>query len=201
MKFISAIAAAASICAASPAFAALITFDSVGFADQSPVSTEYQASAGLVFSGAGALANGNSWTSTGANTSAFAVAALNETGASFTLSAFGPVDKAFLEGPFSFSYSTLNAVDVKVFDGNSNLLSTYSLLSNDDGSGNTWSLFNVTSLAAGATSIEFGGDAGFALYDNIEVTAVPLPAALLLFPFGAAALGAAARRRKAAAAV
>jgi hypothetical protein len=201
MKFISAIAAAASICAASPAFSALITFDSVGLSDQNPVSTEYQASEGLVFSGAGVLANGGLWSSAAGNTSAFAVAALNETGASFTLSAFGPVDKAFLEGPFSFSYSTLNAVDVKVFDGNSNLLSTYSLSANDDGTGNTWGLFNVASLAAGAKIIEFGGDAGLALYDNIVVTAVPLPAALLLFPFGAAALGAAARRRKAAAAV
>ena len=52
-------------------------------------------------------------------------------------------------------------------------------------------------LGAGR-SIVFGDNAGQIAYDNVTVNAVPLPAALLLFPFGAAALGAAGRRKKAA---
>jgi hypothetical protein len=107
-----------------------------------------------------------------------------------------------LEGPFSFLYSSNANVLVNVFDGvNSGPIQVFNLAANDAGTGATWTSFSVASLAAGAKIIEFGGAGGFALYDNIMVTAVPLPAALALFPFGAAALGAAARRRKAAAAV
>jgi hypothetical protein len=200
MKFISAIAAAASICAASPAFSSLIDFESI--TSQDPVTTRYQGPTGVVFSGAGVLQDSNfdplGWTSvSGANGNAGgAVYAQGGTGDYFTMSG------DFLGGTFSFRYSTKSDVTVNVFDGSNSSLSLYTLTANDDGSGSTWNLFTVGSLAAGAKSIQFGGDAGFALYDDITATAaVPLPAALMLFPFGAAALGAAARRRKAAAAV
>jgi hypothetical protein len=45
-------------------------------------------------------------------------------------------------------------------------------------------------------SISFGGNDGQIAYDDVTVNAVPLPAAALLFPMGAAALGLSARRKR-----
>jgi hypothetical protein len=60
---------------------------------------------------------------------------------------------------------------------------------------NTWTLAS-TNFTGLAQSIVFSGNDGYIAYDNVTVNAVPLPAALLLFPMGAAGLGLTARRKR-----
>jgi hypothetical protein len=104
----------------------------------------------------------------------------------------------------SLSYFNASGVDGTVsiwsgLDGAGTLLASLTLGDNsgsaDVQSLNTWSLAS-TSFTGLAQSIVFSGNDSNIAYDNVTVNAVPLPAAALLFPMGAAALGMSARRKR-----
>lgn len=107
-------------------------------------------------------------------------------------------------GQVSFYYSSTVAADITVYDGlngTGNVLATYSLVNNAQSNCNdtafcNWSLaqFNFNGIAK---SIQFanavGGVAGF---DNVTVSAVPLPAAAWLLLSGLGGLGSLVRRKR-----
>jgi len=107
-------------------------------------------------------------------------------------------------GQVSFYYSSKTnlpgATTVTVYDGangTGNVVGSGTFGANSDANAalDTWSLASL-SLSGTGKSISFGDNGGFTAYDNVTVNAVPLPAALLLFPFGAAALGFVGRRKQ-----
>jgi hypothetical protein len=202
MKLIRLAAAAASICAVSPAFSALVTF---GFEDQTSfASLNYPGQPnGIRANGALlALANdglgngplGEYFANNGSATVMFATDPLVGELAAFTMQ---PVIGGFADS-VSFSYSATGATTVYARDaggavlGLINLAANVSPLSSYYDAWNTAS-FSFTGLAA---SIDFGDSVGKAAFDDVQVNAVPLPAAALLFPIGLAALGAVRRKRQ-----
>ncbi len=101
----------------------------------------------------------------------------------------------------SFFYSATSDTSVTLsFVGGASQL--YTLLANTgacDVSGPAFCNWTSMSLDLGgriATGVDFAATSGLAAFDNVSVSAVPLPAAALLLPFGLAAIGGAARRRK-----
>jgi hypothetical protein len=101
-------------------------------------------------------------------------------------------------GDVSFWYSSITgSTTVSVFDGlnaTGSVLSSFTLASNST----AYELFSLASQSFSGVgySISFGGNDGQIAYDDVTVNAVPLPAAALLFPLGAAALGLSARRKR-----
>lgn len=106
-------------------------------------------------------------------------------------------------GTVSFYYSSTAAADIMVYDGlngTGNVLATYSLLNNAQSNGCTDSAFCNWSLASFnfsgvAQSIQFASAAGVAGFDNVSVSAVPLPAAAWLLLSGLGGLGVFGRKR------
>lgn len=209
MKLIPVIAAAASIFAASSAFSALVTVDFEGATSFAAVDNYYNGGVGPNFGisfSPSALALSNDGLGAGPGGTYYSGAPTNGT-VFFApdVPATANVNSGFV-GSVDFYYSSktnlTTPTTVSVFDGfngTGTLLGSVTLAPNADADVvfDTWSLASVNFLGAGR-SIVFGDNGGFIAYDNVTVNAVPLPAALLLFPFGAAALGAAARRKKAA---
>lgn len=207
MKLIPIITVAASIFSATPAFSALVTVDFEGATSFSAVDNYYSGGAGpnygISFSPS-ALALSNDGSGPGTPDGRFYSGAPTNGTVFFAPDspAIANVNSGFV-GTVDFYYSSKStSTTVSVFDGfngTGSLLGSVTLTPNADADEvyDTWSLASVNFLGAGR-SIVFGDNAGQIAYDNVTVNAVPLPAALLLFPFGAAALGAAGRRKKAA---
>ncbi len=207
MKLIPFIAAAVSIFSASPAFSALVTVDFEGATSFAAVDNYYNGGAGPNFGisfSPSALALSNDGLGAGPGGTYYSGAPTNGT-VFFApdVAATANVNSGFV-GSVEFYYSSktnlTTPTTVSVFDGFNGtgiLLGSVTLAPNADADVvfDTWSLASVNFVGAGR-SIVFGDNGGFIAYDNVTVNAVPLPAALLLFPFGAAALGAAGRRKK-----
>lgn len=97
----------------------------------------------------------------------------------------------------SFFYSAAEAGVVSIRDMSGAVLQSFNFAANStdaDSPFDTWVQATVT-FSGIAYSIDFSG-ATSALFDNLGVNVVPLPAAVFLLPFGLAALGFAGRRRK-----
>jgi hypothetical protein len=192
MKLIPILAAAASIFAASSASAALVTANFDGVASFSAVGSAYAAS-GLVFDTEAIAVDGSD-----------ATLATPFTAHSGTNAMFSPFSATVMNvadgfvGDVSFWYSSITgSTTVSVFDGlnaTGSVLSTFTLASNST----AYELFSLASQSFSGVgySISFGGNDGQIAYDDVTVNAVPLPAAALLFPMGAAALGLSARRKR-----
>lgn len=212
MKLVPIIAAAIGIFASASAFSAGVTVDFEGVTSFSSVDQFYNGGA----DGEGAVGPNNY----GISFSGSALGMVNDgTGAgepdghffsnqpSGTTVMFAPdvptvmsVASGFV-GTVSFYYSnvlsTLSPTTVTVRDANGFAIGSTTLAANADGqaSWDTWSLASINLTGVGQT-VTFDNNGGFIAYDDVTVNAVPLPAALLLLPFGAAGLGAVARRRK-----
>jgi hypothetical protein len=201
MKFIHLVAAAA-LSAAAPAFAAPVTIDFEGAESFASVGEKYAAQ-GVHFSGP-ALAFANDELS----------APLQNLPSGTTVMFTAPdgpatvnVDAGFFD-KISFLYSSASggpssSTTITVYDGangTGNVIASGSFGNNTDTIWDTWSLFSLSLNGGVGKSISFGDASGYVAFDNVTVNAVPLPAALLLFPFGAAGLGFVARRKKALAA-
>lgn len=192
MKLIPILAAAASIFAASSASAAYVTanFDTV--ASLSAVGSAYSAS-GLVFDAEAIAVDGTDLT---LETPFTAHSGTNAMFSPFSATVMNVAD-GFV-GDVSFWYSSITgSTTVSVFDGlnaTGTVLSTFTLVSNST----AYELFSLASQSFSGVgySISFGGNDGQIAYDDVTVNAVPLPAAALLFPLGAAALGLSARRKR-----
>jgi hypothetical protein len=192
MKLIPILAAAASIFAASSASAALVTANFDGVASFSAVGSAYSAS-GLVFDAEAIAIDGSD-----------ATLATPFTAHSGTNAMFSPYNPTVLNvadgfvGDVSFWYSSITgSTTVSVFDGlnaTGSVLSSFTLAANST----AFELFSQASQSFSGVgySISFGGNDGQIAYDDVTVNAVPLPAAALLFPMGAAALGLSARRKR-----
>jgi len=192
MKIISLAAAVASILAASSASAALVTANFDGVTSYDAVGSAYAAS-GLVFDGEAIAIDGTDAT--------LATPFTAHSGTNAMFSPFNPtvlnVTPGFV-GELSLWYSSVTgSTSVTVYDGlnaTGNVLATLSLAANST----AYELFSqaTQSFDGVAYSISFGGNDGQIAYDDVTVNAVPLPAAALLFPLGAAALGLSARRKR-----
>jgi hypothetical protein len=98
----------------------------------------------------------------------------------------------------SFFYSAATAGVVSIRDMSGAVLQAFNFeavsTNADDSPFDTW-VQQTVAFSGIAYSIDFSGATG-ALFDNVGVNVVPLPAAVFLLPFGLAALGLAGRRRK-----
>ena len=192
MKLIPILAAAASIFAASSASAALVTANFDDVTSFSAVGSAYAAS-GLVFDTEAVAIDGTDATLA---TPFTAHSGTNAMFSPFTATVMNVAD-GFV-GDVSFWYSSITgSTTVSVFDGlnaTGSVLSTFTLASNST----AYELFSLASQSFSGVgySISFGGNDGQIAYDDVTVNAVPLPAAALLFPMGAAALGLSARRKR-----
>ena len=192
MKLIPILAAAASIFAASSASAALVTANFDDVTSFSAVGSAYAAS-GLVFDTEAMAIDGTD-----------AILVTPFTAHSGTNAMFSPFTATVMNvadgfvGDVSFWYSSITgSTTVSVFDGlnaTGSVLSTFTLAANST----AFELFSQASQSFSGVgySISFGGNDGQIAYDDVTVNAVPLPAAALLFPMGAAALGLSARRKR-----
>jgi len=192
MKLIPILAAAASIFAASSASAALVTANFDDVTSFSAVGSAYAAS-GLVFDTEAMAIDGTD-----------ATLATPFTAHSGTNAMFSPFTATVMNvaagftGDVSFWYSSITgSTTVSVFDGlnaTGSVLSTFTLAANST----AYEMFSLASQSFSGMgySISFGGNDGQIAYDDVTVNAVPLPAAALLFPMGAAALGLSARRKR-----
>jgi len=108
-------------------------------------------------------------------------------------------------GAVSFWYSASENTAVTIFsglNGTGDVLGTFNLLANaQNGCSDTlychWDFASLT-LSGVARSIQFGGSAGVAGFDNISVAPVPLPAAGWAMLSALGGLGAIRRRQRAA---
>jgi hypothetical protein len=196
MKLIPILAAAASIFAATPAFSSM-TFNFEDASSYPFVTLTGGAAVGIKASDwLTPFVNDGSFTLPVDNGSVvmFAVAPTDSTRADISMSAgIGGFADAI-----SFSYASTDATTVSLRDGAGVELYSWALTSTGDY--NTWVTASKTFADMGITglvnSIDFTATAGVAAFDNVTVNAVPLPAAALLFPMGAAALGLSARRKR-----
>lgn len=113
---------------------------------------------------------------------------------------------AGFSGALGLTYSSITApTTVNIYSGlndTGSLLSSFTLTSNSDGcaAGSpacVWSLASQQFTGI-AQSVDFTSNAGNALFTNITITPVPLPASGLLMAFGVAGLGMFGARRRAA---
>lgn len=202
MKLLSSLAAVAALGAAIPAVAAPVTLD---FEDQeSFLSLNYAgATHGLGANGALlALANdgladtpsGNYFVGNPSGTTVmFATEPLAGERAAITTD-FG------FSGAVQFFFSAAVAGVVHVRDIAGVSLGSFDFSANSTGEQpfDTW-VQGLISFQGIGYSIDFT-DATGALFDDVSTNVVPIPAAIVLLPFGLAALGLAGRRRKAVAA-
>ncbi|MDL2337097.1 MAG: VPLPA-CTERM sorting domain-containing protein [Pseudomonadota bacterium] len=190
MKLIPILAAAASICAATPAFSALVTVDFDNLASQ-VVTNQYP---NINFSNSVTVTSDPAFFEFTGNPSGLSVMVVNAAeGATSVMN----VTTGFV-GNASFSFSNISGATgtVSVFSGlnaTGSTLASFTLAANDNL--NQWYQLSQDFVGT-AYSISFAGNDGNIAYDNVTVNAVPLPAALLLFPFGAAGLGLTARRKR-----
>jgi hypothetical protein len=106
-------------------------------------------------------------------------------------------------GPVSFHYSATENTTVNVFsglNGTGDLLATFSLLANNGTCSAevpycSWSLASLN-LGSVAHSIQFGGTAGVAGFDDVTVSQVPVPAAGWAMFSALGTLGAVVRRKR-----
>jgi len=104
----------------------------------------------------------------------------------------------------SFYYSATVDTTVNVYsglNGTGTLLHTFYLATNaqsgcSDSPFCNWTLASTT-LSGVAQSIQFGSAANVAAFDNVSITATPLPAAIWLLISGLGGVGALSRRRNA----
>ena len=105
-------------------------------------------------------------------------------------------------GALSLAYSSLGSTTINIWSGlnGTGTEQTFTLGSNDDSCGGGACFWTSTSLAflGTAQSVEFASNDGQALYTNIGLTPVPLPASGLLLLFGSAGFGLFSKRRRAA---
>ena len=200
MKLIPIIVAGLGIFSATHALSAAVTLD---FEDQfSFSSVSYGPNAFGVAANGALLALANDGTGPGASGEFFSN---TPTGGAVVMFATAPlsgeraeitVANGFVDA-VNFFYSSTAAATVYARDAAGAVLGSVSLLANSTSSTSpydTWSLATLT-FSGPAYSIDFGDTVGVAAIDDVTVNAVPLPAAALLFPFGAAALGWAGRRK------
>ena len=196
MKLIPILAAAASILAATPAFSSM-TFNFEDTSNYPFVTLTGGAAVGIQASDwLTPFVNDGSFTLPVDNGSVvmFAVAPTDSTLADISMSsAIGGFADAI-----SFDYASTDATTVNLRDGAGTVLYAWALTATGDF--NTWATASKTFADMGITglvnSIDFTGTGAVAAFDNVTVNAVPLPAAALLFPMGAAALGLSARRKR-----
>lgn len=191
---------AAGLVSAGPVSAALITLDFETPASFLPIDNHYS-SLGVTFGG-DALALQN-----------------DELGPYFS-NAPSPLGTMFAVGPdaimnvgvgfsgiVSLAYSATEASTVSIWSGlggTGDLLHTFNLLGNaqSNGCGDSpycnWSPLSFNLGLGLGRSITFG-NATSALFDNVAINTVPVPAALPLLAMGVAGIGAFMRRRKQAA--
>ncbi len=190
MKLIPILAAAASIFAASSASAAFVTLNFEDIPNTVSVIGDFPI---------GSFDNSVVFANDAGDNKAMIVNTATASTSVFNAGAGG----GFLDS-LSLSYFNASGVDgtVSIWSGLNGLGSQLASITLGDNSGsadaqllNTWTLAsaNFTGLAQ---SIVFSGNDGNIAYDNVAVNAVPLPAALLLFPMGAAGLGLSARRKR-----
>jgi len=203
MKLLPIIAVAASIFAASPAFSAQVTIDFEGTTSFAAVDNYYNGGAGpnygISFSPS-ALALSNDGTGFGTPDGRYYSNAPTNGTVFFAPDspAIANVSSGFV-GSVDFYYSSKStSTTVGVFDGlngTGSLLGSVTLAPNADAVEvyDTWSQASVNFLGAGR-SIVFGNNDGAIAYDNITVSAVPLPPTAWLFISGLAALGFMKRR-------
>lgn len=203
MKLISTLAAAAALCAAIPAVAAPVTLD---FEDQASfASLVYPANANGIAANAALVGLANDGSGNGLPDGQFFS---NNPSGSLVMYVFGPLPGERAEitstvgfgGSATFAYSASGSGSVYARDGSGAILDQFDFLANSNGTDSTspfatWSLGTLT-FGDVAYSIDFTDAAGLALFDDVKVNTVPLPAAAWLLLSGLGGLGTILRRRR-----
>jgi len=204
MKLIPSLVAAASAFAALPALADPVLLD---FEDQTSfASLNIPTSFGFTANGA-LMALANDGLGTGTNGEYFS----NNPSGNYVMFGFGvlPGERAELAtigqnhftDSVSFSYSSQTGGTVNLLDFDGNVVGSMDLAANSTSLDSPFSVWTLASLAItglNVHSIDFTGALATTAFDNVQVNAVPLPAAAFLLPGGLAAFGWMRRRRQAA---